>query len=336
MPVNYSYRKYVDARQDLANRLYDPDKQFWSDAELGYYIKDALRTWNSLSNFFREEYPLNLQSSVVWYDITSAAVAPGTLRAFTLTDVDIYTGIEYHLLEPPLAGGLWIGSLQFSVADMLSAVQRRRDEILSNTGCTVTRKLIDAPIQRRVYLTDSEIDIRRVAWLPTGSVFSNLPLWLDDSFSLQAFSRGYTLGKRVPSVYQKSSSPQLSFDVDYEPPVPGNYELLVVDAGSELSASAPSVLNIPDDYAWVLRFGALADLLSRESNAKDTLRAQYFNLRYEQGLALLLSSSAILSVRLKDTPLDIDSVYNLDNFRPNWQAEKAGEPDVLIKTGLNL
>ena len=45
----YSYISFSQLKQQLANRLYDPTKTFWADAELGVYAVGALRTWNALT-----------------------------------------------------------------------------------------------------------------------------------------------------------------------------------------------------------------------------------------------------------------------------------------------
>src|SRR5712671_5571188 len=109
----YTYLTFIQARLDLGRRLYDPDSKFWSDDEKAVYIKEALRTWNALSNFWRDDFVLDLQQGVTWYDITDTAVAPNTLRPITVLDTDLYDAIEYHLLEPA-TGATWTGSAQFN------------------------------------------------------------------------------------------------------------------------------------------------------------------------------------------------------------------------------
>jgi hypothetical protein len=187
-------------------------------------------------------------------------------------------------------------------------------------------------------LADTAIDIRRVAWHPLpGLGFSNAPLSPGDFWDKESFDPDWTTApQEAPMSYLQSAEPPLSFDVDRIPPVVGDYEVLSVNAGSALSTSAASLLGIPDDWSWVVKFGALADLLSRESNAKDPLRADYCNKRYDQGLALLGQASAVLSLRLNNIPLPIDAVRNGDDFNPGWQASAAAPPTSAYVAGLNL
>src|SRR5437762_5788040 len=110
----YSFLTYGESRQRLAERLYDATSIFFSDAELGLYIKEALRTFNALANFYREEFVFNTQANVTWYDLTDTTNLPNTLRPFTVTDGSLIELIEYHLLEPPTTSYplVWAGSKQ--------------------------------------------------------------------------------------------------------------------------------------------------------------------------------------------------------------------------------
>jgi len=160
---------------------------------------------------------------------------------------------------------------------------------------------------------------------------------MDDVWAEQAYENSYLQSPPgTPQIMSVSSQPPLSFDVDIQPNVPGNYELLTIEAGGALSVLAANTLLIPDDWTWVLKWGALADLFSRESNGKDELRAQYCEQRYMQGLQLLTNASALLAMRLNNVPLNIDSVYNADAFNQGWQGATPTKPDTALVAGLNL
>lgn len=333
----YTYANLSDTLTALGNRLYDPDHVFWSADELIVYIHEALRTWNALTGFWRAEFAHATTASKTWYDIADATDVPETLRPFTITDDALYVSMEYSLLEPP-TGATWTGSLQFNAAEMTQALMNRRDEILSATGCTISIQT-PAAIVGRIYLDDKTIDVRRVAWLPVTvpGGYVNTPLWPDDTFALAAYQRDYTVAPQgQPTTYQQSTEPPLSFDVDVQPAVPGTYEVLSVNAGETLPAPIPpALLRIPDDFTWVAKWGVLADLLNRDSNARDPMRAKYCEMRYQHGLALLLNAPAVLETRVANLPLDDDSVQNQDNFNTFWQAQ-GGQPDTSLSAGLNL
>ena len=540
MPApTYSYISFAQAKQALADRLYDSSQTFWSPAELGLYLSEALRVWNALTAFWRGDFIFESQAGVRWYDLTSLAQMPNTLRPYTLTDNDVYKLIEYHLLEPA-SGSTWTGSLQFSANDLIGAVQRRRDEILSVCGCTQTLRTVPA-VGGRIALPDTVIDVRRMAYqytLPSSSTYTTLiaenfvgpnvnplagpwtPLgtdginlaanqivsnaveatvasdvndtlsasfqntfqWPADQFAeitvnianpsnepaagvllraspgngyflsleqdsivgqilwqmnkyvagiprvlngapivgtfatgdtirgeiagttLTLYHNGTLLGTYVdtspittgapgialqpftsvadisitswlagsiaaaastttqspvvwpadtwaeqsfetsylqsppgtPFTYLLSTQPPISFDVDVPPGYAGQYELLTVEAGPLLVAGQPQTLSIPDDWVHVIKWGALADLLSRDSNARDIPRAQYCEQRYRMGLKLLADAPALLALRVNNLPLQIDSVRSADEYSPSWESQALAQPNTAYHAGLNL
>ena len=349
MPAVPTYQ-YVTLRQactELAARLFDNNPipgpmQLWPFAELTAYLTESLQVWNALTSVWRQEMAFPLLGQQVpgvptfWYDLTQV---PQTARPFTVTDNTLLQQIELSLLEPPTAAYplVWSGSNQFNLDVILEALRRRRDETLGVTGCTLTRTLLTAQFVARQALPDNVIDIRRVAWIPdVPSVFSVAVLRQADYFSKQAYNPGYTVAnQQPPRSWMKSAQPPLAFDVDYIPPVSGQYECLTVNAGPPLSSTKPTLLGVPDDWAWVIKWGALADLLGRESNAKDSQRADYAMRRFEQGLALMLNSPAVLAARINNVPCGVDSVRNGDDFG-GWQRSTLGVPRGCYLAGLNL
>jgi hypothetical protein len=158
----YQYVQLSQARQELANRLYDPASVFWTANELTLYIREALRTWNAFTSFWRGDFLFQTSATNpngVWYDLTTPT---NSLRVFTVQDIDLYTLMQYHLLEP-ISWNPWVGnSSQFTADDLLNAVARRQDEILSITGCR-TGYLTTGAVAGRISLPDSVIDIIRMA-----------------------------------------------------------------------------------------------------------------------------------------------------------------------------
>lgn len=334
----YNWITFAQAKQQLANRLYDPTKIFWTDAELGLYIVESLRTWNAHTSYWKDEFLFPSVQGTSFYDITDPTVMPNTLRPYTVTDDSLYMMIEYHLLEPPL--GLvpaWTGSLQFSPADLVAAVQRRRDELLSTCSITVSRRLVPA-VAGRIVLPDSVIDIRRMAYLPN-ALFSqpNSIVWPDDTWALMSYQPSFLQNPPgTPETYLQTTQPPISFDTNRPPAYAGSYELLTIEAGPALIAGAPQTLSIPDDWTPILKWGALADLLSRESNSRDPLRAQYCEQRYRMGLKMLLTAPALLAARIGNVPLQIDSLRAADLYQTGWEAQAQSSPVNLFHAGMNL
>jgi hypothetical protein len=449
---NYTYATLSDAQTALAARLLDATNQQWNLAELQAYIIMALRMWNSLTSFWRAEFPLTLSQGVNWYDLTSQS---NSLRPFTVTDQSLANLIEYSLLEPltsltptPLVPATWTGSKQFALDNIYGAITRRQNQVLGATGCTLSRFLVNAPIVRAgIVLPDTTIDVRRVAWLPTagssatftgtvpgpfviiagvntqlfltadtgpkyvidfipgtysasqiaevinavvagmtasatednrvvvqsnsrgtssslatepgelsetinstigfpilattvygtGGPFDTQIMRQTDAWSKRAFDYNYTTkAEQPPQTWMQSTEPPPRFDVDNVPPVTGNYEVIAVNSGAVSNAISAQLLSVPDDWSWLVFFGALADLFGFESEAKDELRAQYCQQRYEQGLKLLAGASSVLSMQFNGLPMSVDAVKNGDNFNFAWESLTQGTPQSCYAAGLNL
>ncbi len=335
----------ADAQAALGMRLYDPNHVFWTLDELTAYIVEALRTWNALASYWRDEFTFPTVEGTVWYDITDLTVAPNTLRPFTVTDQEILEVIEYHLLEPITASFplTWTGSQQFTVADLQQALSRKRDEIVATTACTITKLTVPAN-PGRVALPNRVTEIRRVAFIPRSTTAAT-PLFEDDLWALQAYSPMFTTSvPGTPTSYARSTEPirsttlgpAITFRPNVNPGVPGEYEVLALESGVAFCPTGPSLVSIPDDWTWVLKWGALADLLSRESNAKDEPRAAYAMRRYRDGLALLTLAPALLTMRQANLPVQIDAVKSADQYRPTWEGGTEGTPARIVSAGMNL
>jgi hypothetical protein len=99
-PIIYTHVTFAQAKQQLANRLFDSAAVFWSDAELGLLIMESLSTWQALTSYWRAEFLFASQANQTWYDMSDPSVMPQTLRPLTVRDTDLYSSMQYHLLEP--------------------------------------------------------------------------------------------------------------------------------------------------------------------------------------------------------------------------------------------
>lgn len=337
--MSYSFITFAQMKTALAQRLTDTTKQFWSDVELGAYISEALQSFNALANFYREEFVFNTQANVTWYDLTDATQIPTTLRAMTETDQTLLSLIEYHLLEPqtPAYPLVWTGSLQFSISDILNAIQETRDEVLSESVCTITESLI-AATAGRTFLIETVLGLRRVAWIPnTGFGYVLNTLVPSDLWAQQSFEAGFLQdAPGTPLTFRMSTEPPLAFDVDIQPAVPGQYDILTVNAGGDLTDQNATILRIPNDWCWVNKWGALTQLLGRDSVSGDGFRAKYCAMRYQEGLSSMRTTPALLAARINDVPVVVTSVTAGDFYDANWQGDTAGTPTKLYYAGLNM
>lgn len=330
---NFGWITFLQARQILASRLADPNNVYWSDQELKYYVWEALRTFNALTEIWNQTFPFTATNAGTWYDTSQMNGSP---RLRVVKDTDLYTIMEYHLLEPP-SGGTWTGSSQFQMSDLQGALQRRRDEIIQYGGCNLQNLpfLASAPAIRSLIFPDSTLEPRRVRFFPNSGYGTPVTLAREDTLAFDRFSPGYATTPGVPGHWSVVTGPPLAMDVDRIPNVPADYDVISLQAPAALNPPASSPMNIPDDWTWLAKWGALADLLGRESEATDRQRADYCLKRYTQGMEAFKTSNWLVSGTIGGLPADTVSLADMDGFSPEWQNNANSWP-TLVVAGIDL
>ena len=333
----YSWLTFAQARQQLAARLADPTNQFWTDAENGLYIVEALQVWNALTFTWKTAFVFTVAaaSKPQWSSLGSLTGSP---RLRSVTDTALYTLTEYHLLEPA-TGAAWTGTTQFSIADLRTALQRALDEAIQITNCNQTNldPIATLPGDLNVPLPDNVLDVPRARWIPRAdSGEAPTTLMRDDNTGLNYYQPEYLQTPwGTPSQYNVASLPPLVMQVDVPPVNEGAYDLIALISAGTLTPPAATVVPAPNDDAWVLKWGMLADLLTRESEATDDLRAAWCKQQYTSGLKLMTATPWIMQAYINDVPADMVSMTEMDSYRPEWDS---APPDfaTIITAGIDF
>ena len=332
MAGSFQWLTMTQAVQQLGQRLNitPSSDSFWTATELQTYITTSLRQFNSLVWQWRSDFqyndPINL-----WNSLGSLAGSP---RQRTLFDTDAYIEMQYLLLEPPSGSGTWTGTSQFNLSVMSQALQRRRDEMiqLGNLNQSLMAGIPLVPNTIRTELPDTVIDVERVRYIPaTGSPNT---LYRDDTVSQEFYEAPlYQLQPGTPQTFSLSSEPPLSWQVDVPPAQPGTYEAIVLQSGAPFNPPTPTLIGIPDDTVWILIWGALADLLGQESEAKDAERSAYALKRYQDGLQLMLKSPWIMLGKVNNVAVSLDSIVATDRYDPEFDSNPTGFGPVIVVGG---
>ena len=335
----YSYITFAQMKTELANRLDDYGKVYWIDGELGLYLQEAMRTWQALTGTWRNRMIFNTQnppSSPVnfWYDLTAQA---GSVIPFTLKDQDLIFVMMYHLIEPQLSGGAYVGTDQFTLNDIVQALQRRRDQFLLETGMVTSRQVVfgPPPPASRMALPDSIIDVRRVAWYDQlTNTYSTL--YKSDEWGSESFQPAWaTSPANPPQQYSIAASPPVTLQLIPPPLNTGEIELIAVVAGAALNPAVGVLLGIPDNFAHVIKWGALADLLGRDGQPRDALRASYCEQRWQEGVFAARMHTSVVTAYLNGVQTFPESIHSLSSYRSGWQ-NQVGAPDLLALMSWNL
>lgn len=313
---------------------------YWGEggtSELNSFIVAALRTWQALTMSYRDRAIFSTVAATPFYDLIS--VLP-TQYSYNVTDADLVALIQAHLLEPQ--GIPWVGSNQFTLAQIVNALQTRRNQFLRDTGMVVTHlSPITAPAENagRVQIPDNVIAIRRAAWgtvppiPPSPSVFSTL--FRSDEWAQNGFSPGWNVDTCRPLSYSVAVTPPVSIQLSPVPDDIGKVHLCVVQAGPDLNPATPVLVSVPDDFTQYVMFGALADLLGADGQCRDPQRATYCEQRYQEGVAVGKIFPGGLLISCNGLNLHIDSVSALDSFNAGWE-NTPGTPWISGWAGRNL
>jgi hypothetical protein len=315
VPNTYQWWSLDQATAALQGRL--QSISFWTVPELQLYLQDALRFWNALTETWRLDYALTPQTTPnLWNNLGTLA---GNPRTRTVTDADLYTRMEYMLLEPPTGAGTWTGTNQFNLASMQYALSKCRDEVIQVAACNMAvLTLPSTPNTRSAAFPDTTLEPIRTRFIP-GPGWGT-PIWLsrEDSTSFDYWSPNYNQIAAVPGAWDVITQPVLSLSVDTAPNVPGTYETIALQSGTALAPPAATLLGVPDDWSFLPMFGALADLLDSEPLRTDSARAAYCRQRYQEGLKIIRGANWLVDASGENGPTDVLSLMRADQYDPGW------------------
>lgn len=334
----YTHTTLTAAEDQLAARLADSAKIRFISDELQTYIIEALRTWSSLTGMWEiSTDAITVAAGTQFIDIPTEAP---DYRDYTLKDQDLIGIMQYHLMEPKSVSS-WTGTAMFVLADLTKAIQRRRDQFLLETSCRVVRSSplpadpgVIAADAGRYSLPESVIAVKRVAWrsVATGVV---TPLWPSSLWSKRASRNAILAETGTPETYLLSERAPLEIEFNPVNSATGTIDLVAVEAGATLDPSTGVLLGIPDDFAWVVKWGALADLFAKDGPARDYARALFCERRWRMGIAAALSYSPLVHATINGLPAQFTTIEGLDAGRRSWQS-LSGTPQVLAPIGMNL
>ena len=333
MPSTYSWWTLTQALAALRGRL--QNSTYWTDAELTLWLQDSCRLWQALTESWRLNYILTPQTSPnIWNNTGTLTDSP---RFRTVTDADLYTRMQYMLLENPTGAGTWTGTNQFDLASMQYALDKCRNEVIQAAACNMAvLTLPSTPGTRSVAFPDTTLEPVRTRFIP-GTGFGN-PIWLsrEDSTSFEYWEPNYSQIAAVPGAWDFISQPVLSLAVDTAPNVPGTYESIVIQSGPAFAPPASTLLGVPDDWSFLPMFGALAILLDSEPTRTDPKRAAYCRQRYEQGLQIIRQANWMVDANGEQGPTDTLSLMRADQYEPGWDSPGAQGWSEVIVAGMDF
>lgn len=297
--------------------------------EIELYLREALRVWNCLSMKYRQRFTFTTEAAVPFYNLHEVLnnLNPSNLVQHTVTVQDIVEEIQYHLMEP-VSPALWIGTDMFTLEQVVSAIERRRDQFLVETGVeqifeTGGFTMVGAG---RLDFPESVLDIRRLEWVDTDGLRTHL--WRSDEYNRDSLDVGWMQTTNTPEQFSIILQQPLRIQLMPPPALSGILERISTESGPVLDVLANTLLGVPDDWAWVVKYGAMADLLGIENQARDPQRANYCEQRYRMGVELCNEAPIVLRALINNQQASLVSIEELDTQAPGW-TNVPGPPDTI-------
>jgi hypothetical protein len=286
---------------------------YWTVPEIQYALWEALRVWGALTNYWRARgaFTFSPASSSPFVDLSQALPALRT-RSWTFTQV--FQEIAYALLEP-VGGGQFSG--QVSPVSLTYAISRARNRFVRDVRFPISihEQFGGVPPNPSgtISFPQSSVFVHRAQWQDQMSgKWTNL--WRQDEWALDHGNPSWTVEPGSPLAYSESMLAPLTIQLSPAPSAIGSLETLTVDS---LEVIGP--LGIPDEWSHAVKWGALSELLTAESQLHDPLRAQYAEQRYQQAVTFAQDARSILRLQLEGVPLPIDAMANIDAGIPYWR-----------------
>jgi len=261
--------------------------------------------------------------------VQNIPLTPNTRRTFLPdTTLDV-PRVRYLALEtsPTATGTIGLSSIIVS-----SPFGIRRGQLVQGTGITQWAT-VTSVVGTTVNLALANVG----AVIGTVQFFSPSTLYRDDTVALEWYeSPLYQLPSGTPQTFQLSSEPPLSFDVDITPNQAGVYEAITSQSGTSFNPPAATLLGIPNDWAFVLEYGALADLLGRESEATDRERSAYCLKRYQDYLGLITKTPWIMLGNVNGVACSVDSLEETDRYSVGWDLNPSNFGPVIVIGGIDF
>lgn len=340
----YTHITRGEFRAALAARLNDAASTFWVETELNVYIDEALQLLGVAALYFRERVELPTVASQIYYDVKDALAGDGSMPLTRATTArSTVNAIEYHLQEPATdwdISSVWGGTAMFTMADLQGALQRRVNQYLMELRRVIHRTSESvAPIgDGRLSIDQSTFDILRAVWWKldgTGSRTKPQRLLLMDEQTAGRQSPRWTVAPATPLAYSIVVTPTLQVQLIPPPIDTGGIDLYSTMKNADLDVTTTVVIDLPDDLVQFCKWGALADLLGRDGEARDPERSVYCEQRFNDGVQLGRIYTSLLNAQIDGAPVQIVSPDDLDSQLPRWESV-SGKPSLAVLFGLNL
>jgi hypothetical protein len=170
------------------------------------------------------------------------------------------------------------------------------------------------------------IFVHRASWQDAFSgIWTNL--WREDAWSVDRANPLWTVEPGMPREYSEAELSPLQLQLSPPPANAGSLEIITVDPLLIDITNPSATFNLPDEWIHAVKWAALAEILSSDSQINDPLRAKYAEHRYQQSVTFARDARSILRTLVNNIPLPLDSLASIDAGNPFWR-NSSGPPSL--------
>jgi hypothetical protein len=200
------------------------------------------------------------------------------------TDQQVLTQVQSYLIETENGGASWSSGF-WTVQEVIDYLNERQRKFIIQTG--LLAKVGTVPLAAnvlRIGLPSDLVELRFVAFNAQSGIFWDLPR--ADPLQADLYSPNWTFAaKPIPDAYSTTETPNLELELHPASSLGGVLEVMYLWIAAVLgNGGAP--LTVPDDFAPVIVWGVLADMLKKTGRALSSQRAEYAENRYTMGVEL--------------------------------------------------
>jgi hypothetical protein len=200
------------------------------------------------------------------------------------TDQQVFSEIQYQLIEPTIDGGAtWTSSL-WTAQEILDIANQRQYRFMKDTMLMLAYARIDVTAGDTTHaLPEDWIVTARADWTDA-TTLATIELPRSSTFEIDhSYATWETQSVARPLLYADSESSTLVFRT--MPPSVGAGQVLLLYVGlTAVLTGSGEVLTVPDEFVPAIKYGILADMLRKVGRAHDTDRADYCEARYQEGV----------------------------------------------------
>lgn len=190
--------------------------------------------------------------------------------------------IQAHMLEPTIdQGNTWT---LWTRAEVLGFLNERLSNFLKETEIIQTSATIAVTPNVPSYALPSDlISLKRVAFQAISGTIS--PLTSTSEFEQDTGNPGWQNQTGTPFGYIEDLDESLQISLVNTPNVTGTLLIDYVPEPSPITGAC-TPLPIPGVFCPAIKYGVMADMLSKEGEANDPERAKYCEERYKEGIEM--------------------------------------------------